>query len=1267
MACFNYDINVQSTDLANATGNSNPALNGVLFVGYTDCSGNPGTEQYNTVGIYLLFACIDDSFPITIYYYQNDFPVNGVSTVVPVNACGASTPTPTESETPTPTPTPTITDTPTQTPTPTITETPTQTPTTTPTSTVTQTPGASLTPTPTETPTQTPTTTPTPTVTDTPGASLTPTPTETPTETPTPTVTQTPGGGPATVTPTPTLTITPTITPTTAFDCSTCSGSGWVPYDLTTCIRESITGATAPSTPLPLVETNGNVYSEFGSQFMASGFNSDGTGSVQVQLGTALVGDTYTGTTWANPSSNLVDGPLNRCALWPTSGFTQPPFNVWVGFSACLSGFTTSKTYYVGIGADNEYRLILDGVEVLDTLGNGWTDQQFKWWHVYPIEIGAGDHTLELYGLNLASIAGFGCEIYDNTLEELTGFTAYSQINVVFTSSGETVADVVQDISGNYLTSGYTCPSGYVYSVCSGNCVQYEFCSAASPTSTPTPTATVTPTTTPTPTVTNTPGASLTPTPTVTETPTNTPTSTPTPTTTETPTPTPTQTSGIVIQFQDCDDGSNFFRFGNGISQLILGDVYVITGGTDFSGCATVVANTGAGPIFNASGVTFTNTIGCLDPVCPRTNKRAAQMGRCDNGEIFYATVDADVAFVDAAYVYNDVCYKFIEFSGPGGPYLGAPDFDDCTFCVLTPTPTVTPNPTPTVTPTITPTVGVCDDTEFCLRTSFSGLSMYNGNYTAGASYNGRLTYSGSPQGVIYYFTSSTESYWCLSDSLGGTCYLQGSSPCYSVCPDIASVSFTTGPCVTPTPTPSDCQLNFLAYFDCDWEPVPTPSATITVLDMDLTALPVSPTPTPTPVCNTGLDFSITGITPQVTATMTPTPSPTLPLDINGTVTFEMMNKGFSCVNTKVLIDCTTQVTYYVAQDLYYSGITLQPPITILGYINGNLTCATYSADTTSISSNSTVGEILNIYGGCGPCLPPATPTPTPTVSITPTITPTTTPTPDVTSTPTNTVTPTITPTNTVTPTSTRAPGSTPPPTPSITPTMTPTPTKTMTPTPTITPTITLTPSVTPTITPTPNYVYVFKTCEKIIKGVSFSEVIQTLPAGFTITVGQTFKDNNGTCWGYKGQYETSYVTSDVNTSSFTYSGNYFDGLTPTIFASCEACLTPPPPPPKVISTSSIFVNCGAGEQQDHLDWFITLDSVVSQNVNYTLRVEYYKPSTGQYSLVSVSGTILQGTNSDVESCAINGGGIRIGTGLQVVSTCVLFIGGSINVGNFGC
>ncbi len=788
------------------------------------------------------------------------------------------------------------------------------------------------------------------------------------------------------------------------------------------------------------------------------------------------------------------------------------------------------------------------------------------------------------------------------------------------------------------------------------------------PTQTPTPTITETPTQTPTTTPTETP--TQTPTPTVTETPTETPTPTVTQTPNATITPTPTitptitVTPGLVLQFQDCDDGSNVFRFGNGVSPLIIGDVYFITGSTDFEGCATVVANTGGGPIFDASGVTFTNVTGCLDSMCPRTNKKAAEMARCDNGEIFYALVDGDVAFVGAAYVYNDVCYRFIEFSGPGGPYLGAPDFDDCTFCIPTPTPTLTPNPTPTITPTITPTVAVCSDTEFCLRTSFSGLSSYNGTYISGSSYNGRPTYSGSPQGVIYYFTSSTESYWCLSNTLGGTCLLQGSSPCYSPCPDIASTSFTTGPCVTPTPTPSDCQLNFLAYFDCDWEPVPTPSATITVLDIDLDAFPVSPTPTPTSNCITGLDFSITGTTPQVTATITPTPSPTLPLDINGTVTFEMMNKGFSCVNTKILIDCSTQATYYVSQDLYYSGISLQAPITFLGYINGDLACATYTGDTTTISSNSTVGEILNIYGSCGSCVVPSTPTPTPTITNTPTITPTVSPTPNSTSTPTPTKTPTTTPTNTVTPTVTRTPNSTPPPSPSVTPTITTTPTKTPTPTVTMTPTITNTPSVTPTITPTPNYVYVFKTCEKVIKGVSFSEVIQTSPVTFAITVGQTFKDSYGTCWSYKGKFDTSYVTTDINTSSFTWTGNYFDGLVPTtIYNSCEICLTPEPTTPDIVSISSTFAPCGAGTQNDYLEWAIILNSNVSQNVDYSLFIEYYSPSSGQYFGVDVTGTILQGTNSDVSSCSINGGGLFIGPGYSVVRTCVTSIGGGINIG----
>jgi hypothetical protein len=118
-----------------------------------------------------------------------------------------------------------------------------------------------------------------------------------------------------------------------------------------------------------------------------------------------------------------------------------------------------------------------------------------------------------------------------------------------------------------------------------------------------------------------------------------------------------------------------------------------------------------------------------------------------------------------------------------------------------------------------------------------------------------------------------------------------------------------------------------------------------------------------------------------------------------------------------------------------------------------------------------------------------------------------------------------------------------------------------------------------------------------------------------------------------------------------------------TIYDSCEICLTPKPTPIEVVSVSSTFAPCGAGTQNDYLEWAILLNSNVSENVNYSLFIEYYSPSSGQYFSTDVSGIILQGTNSDVSSCSLNGGGLFIGPGYSVVRTCVSAIGGGINVG----
>jgi len=379
------------------------------------------------------------------------------------------------------------------------------------------------------------------------------TPTETPTQTQTPTPTETP-------TQTQTQTATPSPTPTNIIDCSSCSGTGWLPYDGDTCYREITTAPTAPTSTIPLIPRSAVEYSQLGTRFYAAGYTTGGTGTITTTSLTAPL--------WFNSPNNTTNGPMNRCAIW-YSAFTVT--NTWLGFSTCLTGISQTNTYYVGIAADNEFRLVLDGVQILNTIGNSMGPQdKFKYWHVYPVTIPAGDHTLELYGLDYGIIAGFGMEIYNNTLAELTAATTLNDIDIIFSSSGYTTADVVQTTGGVYLTSGYTCPSGYVYSTCSGTCIDYEFCSVGAVTPTPTNTPSETPTETPTNTPTETP--TNTPTETPTETPTNTPTETPTPTPsatvgsspvptdtptqtpTETPTntPTPTQTPTALVDCSSC-------------------------------------------------------------------------------------------------------------------------------------------------------------------------------------------------------------------------------------------------------------------------------------------------------------------------------------------------------------------------------------------------------------------------------------------------------------------------------------------------------------------------------------------------------------------------------------------------------------------------------------------------------------------------------------------------------------------------------------------
>jgi hypothetical protein len=96
-------------------------------------------------------------------------------------------------------------------------------------------------------------------------------------------------------------------------------------------------------------------------------------------------------------------------------------------------------------------------------------------------------------------------------------------------------------------------------------------------------------------------------------TPTNTVTPSVTPTNTQTPSVTPTEPYDVYL-FEECHNISNQFRYENVPGTLSVGDTYYITGGTNFTGYATVITYALVGPIYPSAGVSFQLQGACPTP-----------------------------------------------------------------------------------------------------------------------------------------------------------------------------------------------------------------------------------------------------------------------------------------------------------------------------------------------------------------------------------------------------------------------------------------------------------------------------------------------------------------------------------------------------------------------------------------------------------------------------------------------------------------------------
>lgn len=124
-------------------------------------------------------------------------------------------------------------------------------------------------------------------------------------------------------------------------------------------------------------------------------------------------------------------GPMNRCGIW---GSGTPVAN-WLSVSGIIS-LSSARTCYIGAGADNFFRIFID--DKLVVFYNKYDQEAFRVWHVLPVDLTAGSHTIRFEGKDDGNTGSMGCEFYDNTIAEMESAGDYDHLKVLFTTRGLT-------------------------------------------------------------------------------------------------------------------------------------------------------------------------------------------------------------------------------------------------------------------------------------------------------------------------------------------------------------------------------------------------------------------------------------------------------------------------------------------------------------------------------------------------------------------------------------------------------------------------------------------------------------------------------------------------------------------------------------------------------------------------------------------------------------------------------------------------------------
>lgn len=230
-------------------------------------------------------------------------------------------------------------------------------------------------------------------------------------------------------------------------------------------------------------------------------YESAGTGVVLgIDAVSAAANDIFT-----NSPATTTDGRLNISGIW-AAGYAS---NEWLPVEFCIS-VPTTKTYIFAIAGDNQIKASITST----TFNGGVTDfelvnlwgstdpsgtpqsssvtRTFSLWHMFPITLPAGNHTIKLAGYDFGTPSAFAAEIYNIPVGNSGDVWPTNQtMHALMSSTSVTVSDLepfilftTRDLvqtppllipePGETVT--WSCPEGTTFSECYGvpSCISID-------------------------------------------------------------------------------------------------------------------------------------------------------------------------------------------------------------------------------------------------------------------------------------------------------------------------------------------------------------------------------------------------------------------------------------------------------------------------------------------------------------------------------------------------------------------------------------------------------------------------------------------------------------------------------------------------------------------------------------------------------------------------------------------------------------------------